>query len=211
MSYPQQDFPALSAANLRHARLYADRKDLVRSFDHIRHGIVAEVGVALGEFSGFLMEELQPAQFVAFDTFDMHESPSHWGVSSSVLFGGLSHQDFFRKKFSGKSDIVVLEPGRSHDTLPLYPERYFDLIYVDAGHTYEDVKRDADIAKNKLKEQGVLVFNDYVMFDHMLGVPYGVVQAVNELVTSEGWCVVGFALQQHMFCDIAVQRGSPAA
>ena len=34
---------------------------------------------------------------------------------------------------------------------------------------------------------------------------YGVVPAVNELVVSEGWQVVGFALQQHMFCDIALR------
>ena len=58
-----------------------------------------------------------------------------------------------------------------------------------------------------LPEQlGLLVFNDYIMVDHHYGTPYGVVRAVNELVTASDWKVVGFALQQQMFCDIALCR-----
>jgi hypothetical protein len=44
------------------------------------------------------------------------------------------------------------------------------------------------------------------MADHIQNSPYGVVQVVNELVTSSNWRVIGFALQQHMFCDIALKR-----
>lgn len=65
---------------------------------------------------------------------------------------------------------------------------------------------DAVLAAKKIKHEGVIVFNDYTMFDHISGAAYGVVPAVNELITLGGWRVVGFALQQHMFCHIAIRR-----
>ena len=82
----------------------------------------------------------------------------------------------------------------------------FDLVYVDAGHEYDEVRRDGAVAARKLTPGGVLIFNDYIMVDHHYGTPYGVVRAVNELVTASDWKVVGFALQQQMFCDIALCR-----
>jgi len=53
---------------------------------------------------------------------------------------------------------------------------------------------------------GTLIFNDYVMYDHLQRVEYGVVQAVNQLVIDGDWRVVGFALNHNMFCDIAIRR-----
>jgi hypothetical protein len=90
--------------------------------------------------------------------------------------------------------------------LAKYPDKSFNLIYIDADHSYEAVKRDTNVAKAKLADNGILVFNDYTMFDHLNGVPYGVVQAVNELIVSEDWRVCGFSLQKFMFCDIAIRK-----
>jgi hypothetical protein len=36
--------------------------------------------------------------------------------------------------------------------------------------------------------------------------PYGIVPVVNSLVVNEGYDVVAFALQQQMFCDIAIRK-----
>jgi hypothetical protein len=81
-----------------------------------------------------------------------------------------------------------------------------DLIYIDAGHDIESVKRDMQEAVQKIKRDGTLIFNDYIMHDHITGSPYGVVPVVNDLVAQHGWKVVGFALQHHLFCDIALRR-----
>jgi hypothetical protein len=35
---------------------------------------------------------------------------------------------------------------------------------------------------------------------------YGIVPVVNKMVVNQGWKVLGFALQKHMFCDIALVR-----
>jgi hypothetical protein len=118
----------------------------------------------------------------------------------------MSHYDFYRARFAPRSDQVAIHRGFSHEQLRLFPDEFFDLIYVDAAHDYESVKRDGELAQQKVTKTGIVVFNDYTMYDPLLGVEYGVVQAVNEILASGGWSVIGFALDRVMFCDIAIQR-----
>jgi hypothetical protein len=169
-------------------------------------GVVCEVGVALGDFSVRMIELLAPRTFVAFDNFTMHLEPAHWGRPSQELFGGLTHQEFYRRRLSPHGDRVAVEQGLSHEGLARYPDRHFDLIYLDAGHTYEAVSKDAEVSARKVKAGGLIMFNDYTLYDPFLKVDYGVVDAVNQLVVAGGWQVVGFALEANMFCDIAIRH-----
>lgn len=198
-------YPSLQSGHLNDARLFADRMDLIRALDLPAGPTVAEVGVAHGEFSEFLIAALRPARFVAYDLFNLHEQEFVWSYRTAELFQGKTHADFYRDRFRHIDAAFEMYAGDTGDTLDMGGGG-FDLIYVDAGHEYADVKRDSLAAARKMAADGVLVFNDYVMIDHHYGAPYGVVQAVNELVADGEWKVVGLALQQQMFCDIALSR-----
>jgi hypothetical protein len=142
------------------------------------------------------------------DTFELHLIPTIWGIPTEDLLEGKPHLDFYRDRFSSLGDRVVTKQGLSHESLRGLPDKAFDLIYIDAGHDYENVQRDAELSQQKLKDEGILVFNDYIMFDHIRQVPYGVVQAVNELVVGGGWRVIALALHHDLFCDIALVRST---
>lgn len=205
--YPNQEYSALEAKHVENAKLFANREDLISSMLFIEGGVVAEIGVAQGNFSEHLLAALQPRKFVAFDTFAMHECPMAWGVPTSRLFDNMTHLEFYKRKFADRGAQVVLEVGFSNVRLASYPDECFDLIYIDADHSYKAVKQDSDLAKRKLKQNGIIVFNDYIMFDHLYArEPYGVVQVVNEIIVKEDWRVYGFAFGSHMFCDIAIRR-----
>jgi predicted O-methyltransferase YrrM len=170
-------------------------------------GAVAEIGVALGDFSEFLLEKLKPSRFVALDNFEMDNWADIWGASKKDAFRGLSHVDFYKQRIRYRPEVEIVS-GLSHETLPRYADATFDLIYIDANHTYEAVKADTEIAKTKIKRDGILMFNDYIMYDHNAHFAYGVVQAVNELVVAEDWRVIGIGLNPQMYCDIAIRRGA---
>ena len=205
------EFPGLRSEHLQDARLFADRLDLITSLMRVPAPTVAELGVAFGDFSAPLLEKLNPRLFVAIDIFRLDELAEVWGRSTSAIFQGSSHLEYFKRQFATRGDQVVVEQGTSWEVLERYPDRFFDLIYVDAGHDYESVRRDTLVATMKLRDDGLLVYNDYVMFDHLQqGEPYGIIPNVNALVVEHDWRVVGFALQRDMFCDIALRRaGQP--
>ena len=76
--YPNQVYPDLEAKHVENATLFASREDLISSMWFIEGGVVAEIGVAQGNFSERLLNVLRPKTFVAFDTFAMHECPMAW-------------------------------------------------------------------------------------------------------------------------------------
>jgi hypothetical protein len=201
--YERMNFPTLCAQHFKDARLFATRDDLVKSLTLQSSPSICEIGVALGGFSRVLIDTFKPRTFVANDTFRLHLEKVVWGVPTSETFLGRTHLEYYKELFP---EAITLE-GMSAECLSALPAKSFDLIYVDAAHDYDNIKQDAEQAVRMIKDDGVIVFNDYIMFDHVQHKEYGVVQVVNELVTASDWKVIGLGLQQHMFCDLAIRRG----
>lgn len=172
---------------------------------------VAEIGVALGEFSAVLIDAFKPKEFFAYDIFGLHEHPTLWGRDTSEIFGARTHLEYYKDAMADKGSDIVYRVGISWDLLKEEQRNSFDIIYVDGDHKYEQVVRDAEQAVLNIRGDGILIFNDYVIFDAFGGYEYGVVQVVNDLVVNGGWKIIGFALQNWMFCDIALARPLPSA
>jgi hypothetical protein len=198
--------PTIGNEHLVDARLHANRKSMVASLPIAHGGKIAEIGVFKGAFSTFLIEELKPRQFFGFDTFAMHKWVNRNGITGSQLFEGLTHRQYYERAMAKFRDIVVPVEGLSAQTLRGYTDRSFDLVYVDAGHSYADVKADASSAVDMVSQTGFLVFNDYILVGPADYTPYGVVPVVNDLVVNHGWVIVGYALEDYLFCDIALRR-----
>ena len=208
------EYPAITSDHVApNARLYADRYNMMKwiNKDVVAGGLaIAEVGVAFGDFSEFLRDTFTPDLFVAIDTFVVHTLTECMGTPVADRMHGMTHEDYYRQRIDthahGRVGIVK---AVSHVGLARYPDHFFDLIYLDAGHLYEDVMADVAVAAQKLNSPGILVFNDYTCFDQRDGVaagPYGVIPAVNQLLGTGEWQVVGFALEKFMFCDIALRK-----
>ena len=205
MSEYEVSFPVLSAQHVQGARLFANRQDMMRALFR-KTSSVAEVGVAFGHGSDVLIECFSPEEFVAFDTFQLHEIPTLWGKPSAEWFQGKTHIDYYSSRMRGKVSKLQVEEGNSSTNLSKYPDKYFDVIYIDGDHSYEGARADANISEHKLRADGLLIFNDYIILDSITGAQFGVVPCVNDMVVNRGWFVVAMALQQYLFCDVALAR-----
>jgi hypothetical protein len=203
---PALDIPPLEARHLDNAQLFANRYDLISSMRCIEGGVIAEVGVARGDFSEFLIDQLKPKRFVAFDLFNMHEWSNAWGIPTAEYLNNMTHLEFYKRRFADRSAEVVIEVGMSHLTMAKYPNKSFDLIYIDGDHSYDGVKKDIEIAKNKVADNGVLIFNDYLAFSPWEGVVYGVMRAVNELIVRDDWVVTALAFNHWMHHDVMLRK-----
>jgi len=206
----QWSYPTLQQRHLENAKLFASREELLKHFaPQLLHGAVAEVGVMFGDFSEVIVCLVEPGKFVAIDRFDAHMYPTIWGKSSAEIFKGMTHLEYYKRRLSICKVEPVCETGDSWDCLARWPDESFELIYVDAGHDYESVKKDTQVAQQKIKSSGILIFNDYIKYSHFDDSFYGIIPAVNNLVANNRFEVVGFALQPDMYCDIAVRKLRP--
>ena len=203
-------YPAITSEHVQGARLFANRADQIAGLSIDKGGRVAEVGVWRGAFSKVLVDLLKPRQFVAFDIFTGHLETNWNGMTGQQLFDGLTHRQFYEREMAPFAANVTVVEGDSRQTLRPYADRSFDLVYIDGNHYHEFVKSDAELGAEMVKDAGFLVFNDYMLIDHNHA-NYAIVPVVNDMVVNHGWQVAGFALDQHLYCDIALQRRIAAA
>lgn len=205
---PIKNITELRECDVENCQLIATRERLLELMP--KQGVVAEIGVGLGDSTEQILKSLKPKAFYALDTFGLEKAPIIWGKDSKTLFSGLTHEQFYCNRFSQeiREGTVKIRKGLSWDRLVDFENSYFDFIFIDAGHDYSSVKRDAFLASQKIKDQGYIMFNDYIMFDHLAQFPYGVIPVVNEMCVNEGFEMIYFGLQSQMFCDVVLRRKS---
>ena len=74
----------------------------------------------------------------------------------------------------------------SLEAVKLFPNRYFDLVFIDSDHRYEPTKNDIEAWLPKVKRGGILSGHDYEIRHHRHSRHHkGVVQAVDETFGSK--------------------------
>jgi predicted O-methyltransferase YrrM len=177
--------PQLAELHLKRCVVVPHRSALLQRLP--TGGVVAEVGTLHGEFSREILDIVRPRELHLIDR----------EITTAV--GDLAASPAFNRQ-------VRVHQGDSVQALESFPDEYFDWIYVDARHDYEGVRRDAEVARRKVRRDGLLIFNDYILWSYVEMEPYGVVQTVNELCTEDGWEIVFLALPSHLYCDVAVKQ-----
>lgn len=72
---------------------------------------------------------------------------------------------------------------KSAEAAELFPEQYFDLVFIDADHSYESIKQDIHLWKPLVRKGGILSGHDYKAGGKF---PFwGVKVAVDEIFASE--------------------------
>lgn len=152
-----------------------------------RGGVVAEVGTNRGDFARLILERSVPRELHLVD----------------VDFGS------FNNSFSD-DPRVTLHCGLSHEVISSFPDESFDWIYLDADHSYDATLRDARYCIPKLKEKGLLIFNDFAHIDPFLG-RYGVHRAVVQFSIENQWPFHYFVFQRAALYDVALIKLSRGA
>ena len=62
---------------------------------------------------------------------------------------------------SGVKDKIIINRGYSNLEIPKFQDDFFDIIYIDGNHEPEYVLEDAVLSFRKLKQGGIMIFDDY--------------------------------------------------
>jgi len=177
--------PRLAPEQLQNCKLLPNRHAILAEMP--KGGIVAEVGTQRGFFAKAILETCKPERLELIDL----------------------NFDLFQRDLFEPSDLeskIGVNAGDSSKLLLSFPEHHFDWIYIDADHRYAGVKKDIQAAKSRVKEGGLLLFNDYTMFSAREMLPYGVPRAIHEFCNSEGWEFVYLGLSGVGYHDVAIRK-----
>ena len=189
--------PILKMVHLQNCKVLPQRFNLLQKLP--KNAVGAEIGVLGGDWSAKLIKHTEPEKLILIDTFCSNDYPHH------NRFTKKTHFDFIKKRFEEHSFVECVQ-GISWDCMKVYPENYFDWIYIDAAHDYGSVKKDLKEAIKVLKRNGIIILNDYIMYDHFTKEEYGVVQATNEFLIENDYEMLYLALHPNMFCDLLIKK-----
>lgn len=171
----------------RAARRAAKRDFLLRQLP--RNAVCGEIGVFAGEFSLRILAITRPAKLHLIDPWIVHsksatnERPASYPAGIAEMSVPNIQYEQVRSKLAGAlaADVAEMHRAFSFEAATHFPRDYFDWIYIDASHDYDDVKRDLNDYYPKIKSGGWIAGDDY----GRRGVwQHGVKRAVEEFVAS---------------------------
>jgi hypothetical protein len=165
-----------------------------------------EVGVAAGDFSHEFALKNNPISITLVDRFD-NEDYMVLGEGKQHIprFDKETNFDFVKTKFNAYNTELL--KGNSEDILPSLPDKFYDFIYLDADSRLESFTKDFSEALRICSETGIIGINDYAITDYVHNQPFGTVFVVNNFLSENpDWEIIGFCIENTMFCDVYLRR-----
>jgi hypothetical protein len=137
--------------------------------------VTAECGVAEGNFSEYICKYWKPS---------LHYLVDFWGTLNTTgdgafnqLWHNMNYHTMLWKihPFEGKTRVLR---GMTADMARHVADKSLDLVYIDAGHSYEAVRADLEAWFPKVKPGGVIAGHDFI------NPAYGVLQAVTQFASN---------------------------
>tara|TARA_Y100000310_G_C20694653_1_gene824698 strand:- start:690 stop:1289 length:600 start_codon:yes stop_codon:yes gene_type:complete len=142
-----------------------------------------EIGVYRAEHANFLLKSNKIRFMYLIDEYklfnDAGVEPVDMDKSKSIAMKRLS-------KNKGKFKLIMKNSDDAHHQ---FDNNLVDFVYIDGGHSYEQVKKDINNYFPLVKKGGIIGGHDFNNGDvNQTPTPNGVVKAVMEFVHNNGYC-----------------------
>lgn len=173
-------FPKLKDASWNSFERQRQRYEVIRRFLGSNQ-IGAEIGVYKGGFSEFLLEHCKKLYLVD----PWYRAGGFWNTNianDSRVDTVINILSAYKTEIErGTIEVIV---DYSENFLRFKADEYFDFIYIDSSHRYEDTLNELHIAYKKIKNGGYIFGDDYDPNPDSR--QHGVYRAVNEFAAASG-------------------------
>jgi hypothetical protein len=121
--------------------------------------IVAELGILYGESIPLLLNNLNIHEYNGIDAFINYESNKDGSYELMKNHGNDIYNTIKNRYLHDKRVNIV--KGFTNEVVHQFNDNYFDLVFIDAGHEYEQVSSDIELWSKKVKKNGILCGDDY--------------------------------------------------
>lgn len=177
-------------------------------------GIGAEIGVHKGRLSHWILEHNRPRRLHLIDPW-WKQDPSNWewstGDASPSRAGAALISSLSKQIDEG---TVIVHVDYDENVLETIDDAYFDWVYLDTTHRYDDTRRELCLLMDKVKPGGLIAGDDwYDQDDHYHS---GVRQAVEEVLEANSelelvycsqnqWALRNGEAPQHTWVDTSAK------
>ncbi|MBV9635057.1 MAG: class I SAM-dependent methyltransferase [Methylobacteriaceae bacterium] len=174
---------ALELRHLAAARLLPDREALLDAMP--KHAVVAEVGVATGDFTVEILRRCAVQRLHLIDAW-----------LGERYAPGL---EAVRQRFASEIEarIVEINQGLSDEVLSGFPDAHLDWVYIDSDHGFETTLAELTICRRKMRPGGMIAGHDFCTGNVVKPVPYGVIPAVNKFCADFDWGFLYLTVESH--------------
>ena len=144
-------------------KIFDSRKEMIKHYSEtIAYPIILELGVFKGVFLDYLVKNCNHRCIDAVDLFEgVTCSGDDDGNNVEYYDVGTSHLELV-DKYKNMPNVTIIK-SNSVSFLQNQPDDSYDIIYIDADHSYEGVKNDLVNSYRKIKNLGYIMGHDYEM------------------------------------------------
>jgi FkbM family methyltransferase len=141
-----------------------EKRDLANLVNQLfPNGRGVEIGVLRGEYSKLILERWANGTLYLIDAWrHLDDYIDMNGQDDKYHYDCLIKTCENIKPWQNRAHIIRMDSVKSAE---LFPDEYFDFIYIDADHSYEGVKRDIEAWWPKIKKGGLFCGDDYIPED----------------------------------------------
>ena len=167
----------LDTKHIKNAKLLTTREELLKKLP--QNAIVAELGVDEGDFSNLILNINNPQKLHLVDSWDTKRYNQ-------------AKRRYVEKRFAQhiENKSVEIHFGFSTKVVELFADHYFDWIYIDTSHLYDNTRSELELYRNKVKENGIIAGHDYILGNWNKVIRFGVIEAVYEFCVKYNWEII---------------------
>ncbi len=183
----------LKMENIKECKIILSREILLELLP--KHAIVAELGVASGDFTTCVMKICSPKKLHLIDLW----GNARYNNDKMNLVGNK-----FKNEIEGGQ--VEINRGYSIEMAEIFDDDYFDWIYIDTDHSYDTTKKELERYCRKVKKEGIIAGHDFITGNRKTRIRYGVIEAVYEFCVNHNWGILYLTAENADNPSFAIKR-----
>jgi hypothetical protein len=157
-----------------------------------KDSIGCELGVFQGDFSSVLLESNKFKRLYLVDVFAGKASNFNRSYEDASVL-----ESIVKNKFLNHSEVIIRKQD-SISFLQSMPDLFFDFIYIDTVHSYEQTIKELNESYRVIKNNGLICGHDYCTTFN------GVIEAVGDFTQSRGLLLT--VTREHDFASFVISQ-----